>query len=213
MDARIKSGHDENVVIRVDSALLPASKDQDPYPNWIGMGGIVPLLQRSGFTRRAVSGTPQAIIADTVRTVRSYFPRSILHAFGAGSIQTMLALFGLGAQSADSIGWRQAAGFDSIYLPGRNQRLLSWERESPRPRPIIDESDKLLLAGCGCPSCRPLDRVGQRISNLAAGFEQRSLHNLWVLRAEIEAFVAARSAGREKDFLRGRLSDAWMSVI
>jgi tRNA-guanine family transglycosylase len=184
-----------------------------PRPAWIGIGGLVPLLQRSGFYRTASRETPQTQIAGAVELARAFFPGSILHAFGVGSIQTMLALFALGVQSADSIGWRQAAGFGSIYLPGRNQRLLSWKGESPRPRPIINEADRALLAECSCPECAPIERLQHRVRNLAAGFKQRSLHNLWVLRGEIDALVGARNSFREMEFLSERLSDPWMSVI
>jgi 7-cyano-7-deazaguanine tRNA-ribosyltransferase len=184
-----------------------------PSPIWIGIGGLVPLILRSGMHKTARADTPQMVIAQTIRVVRSYFPNSVLHVFGVGSAQTMLALFGLGAHSADSIGWRQAAGFGSIYLPGRNQRLLSWKSNSPQPRPIINEAELALLARCACPACGPIERIDRRIKYLEAGFEARSIHNLWVLRNEIDALISARSANREKEFLAERLSGAWTSVI
>jgi tRNA-guanine family transglycosylase len=184
-----------------------------PDPAWIAIGGLVPLLQISGFHRVAKDDTPQARIAYSVRTVRSCFPNSILHVFGVGSIQTMLALFGLGAQSADSIGWRQAAGYGSIYLPGTNQRLLSWNSETPQPRPIINQGERTLLAQCNCPACRPIKRLQHRIRRLSSGFGPRSLHNLWVLQSEIDSLIEARLAGKEMEFLAPRLSAAWMRAI
>lgn len=125
----------------------------------------------------------------------------------------MLALFSLGAQSADSIGWRQAAGFGSIYLPGRNQRLLSWKWESARPRPLIDATDRILLAECNCPVCRPIELLRYRIRRLNGSFTQRSLHNLWVLRREIDSLIAAQEGHREMEFLSPRLSAPWLAAI
>jgi tRNA-guanine family transglycosylase len=184
-----------------------------PKPVWIGVGGLVPLLHRTGFNRTDSANSPQSVIASTIHIVRSYFPAALLHVFGVGSIQTMLALFGLGAQSADSIGWRQAAGFGSIYIPGKSQRLLSWKMESKRPRPLISEADRYLLAKCECPVCRTIPQLQQRLRRLNTGFEPRSLHNLWVLRNEVIALAASRRENQEVEFLSRRLSDAWMSVV
>jgi tRNA-guanine family transglycosylase len=182
-------------------------------PEWLGIGGLVPLLQRSGSYRIPGRDTPQAKIATTLQIVRAHFPKSILHVFGVGSIQTMLALFSLGAQSADSIGWRQAAGFGSIYLPGQNQRLLSWKSKSVQPRPLIDAADRALLAECNCPVCRPIELLQYRIRRLNGGFTQRSLHNLWVLGREIDSLIAAQKGRREMEFLSTRLSAPWLATI
>jgi len=183
-------------------------------PRWVGLGGLVPLLQRSGNVRRASSSSPHVFIAQALRIVRANFPKACLHVFGAGGPQTLLALFGLGADSADSIGWRQAAGFGSIYLPGRSQRLLSWTKsESPRPRPLIDRSDRRLLLACQCPSCRPLCSLEKRISELDKDFTRRAIHNLWVLRAETNLFRASNSSGAGPEILKTRLSDTWLAVL
>jgi tRNA-guanine family transglycosylase len=182
-------------------------------PEWVGIGGLVPLLHRSGSYRTSTRNTPQAKIAMTLQIVRAHFPTSVLHVFGVGSMQTMLALFSLDAQSADSIGWRQAAGFGSIYLPGRNQRLLSWTSQSARPRPLIDAAEQALLSECNCPACGPVERLERRIGRLNDSFTNRSLHNLWVLRNEIDSLIAAREGHREMEFLSSRLSKPWLAAI
>ena len=119
----------------------------------------------------------------------------------------------LGAQSADSIGWRQAAGFGSIYLPGGNQRLLSWKSKSPQPRPLINASDRALLAECNCPVCRPIELLQYRVRRLNGNFTQRSLHNLWVLRREIDSLIVAQEGHRDIEFLSPRLSAPWLAAI
>lgn len=205
----VVQGRTEKEIIKSCEGIL----HRFPNPTWIAIGGLVPLLRTSGFHRIARASTPQARIARLIRTVRSYFPNSILHVFGVGSIQTMLALFSIGAQSADSIGWRQAAGFGSIYLPGTNQRLLSWDSEGQRPRPIISTDERELLARCNCPVCRPIKRLQHRIRRLSSGFEPRSLHNLWVLQNEIDSLIEARRVRKELEFLARRLSPSWMDVI
>jgi hypothetical protein len=104
----------------IDLSLKLIDKAQ-PQPKWIGLGGVVPLLQR-----RQVSEipNPEAFIIQAMANIQQAFPRSIIHVFGAGGMRTFPAMYALGAHSADSIGWRRAAGFGSIFLPLKSQRVV-----------------------------------------------------------------------------------------
>jgi tRNA-guanine family transglycosylase len=186
------------------AALCPAS----PI---IGIGGLVPTLQKCGAIRRADSNFPQRTVADAVRCVRNYFPKSKIHLFGVGSLHTVLAVIAIGAHSVDSIGWRQAAGFGSVFIPGRHRRLLTNRVRDKPCRPYANRDDIELLECCGCPECRQTD--GNNISLLANHFKPRAAHNIWVLYSEIAAYLTARRAGTGMKFLSARLSDAWLQTL
>ncbi len=54
-----------------------------PTPEWIGIGGVVPLLQRRKLLVDWES-SPGAFIAMSLRATRLRFPQSKIHVFGAG---------------------------------------------------------------------------------------------------------------------------------
>lgn len=183
-----------------------------PSPGLVGIGGLVPTLQRCGSSSRSKNG-PQRRIADSIACVRSHFPKADLHLFGVGSLHTVLGVIALGVNSVDSIGWRQAAGFGSVYIPGRHRRLLT-HRARERPcRPFANEEDLELLASCKCPECR-VRTVGEAWGSerLAAHFKPRAIHNIWVLYGEIAAYLLAKQEDRGTAFLEARLSDAWLAA-
>jgi hypothetical protein len=119
----------------------------------------------------------------------------------------------MGAHSSDSQGWRHAAGFGSIYLPGKGQRILEWNRPHKRPRPIIDDEDRNLLAACSCPACQDHDDLEGRIRRLKGGFEPRSVHNAWVLYHEVAALRVAVRENRMQSFLASRLPLRWLEIV
>jgi tRNA-guanine family transglycosylase len=181
-------------------------------PSMIGIGGLVPVLQRSGAARAARNG-PQNDIASAVRFVTTFFPKSAVHVFGVGSLHTVLAVVAVGARSVDSIGWRQAAGFGSVYIPGRHRRLLT-QRERPNPcRPFANDEELEILRQCACPPCRQSAQSTGNIHGLAQHFKPRAAHNIWVLYSEVAAYLIERQAGRGRQFLASRLSEAWMRAI
>ena len=139
-----------------------------PSPGLVGIGGLVPTLQKSGSIRNAENNIPHKWISDVVRCVRSHFPCSPLHLFGVGSLHTVLAVFALGVQSVDSIGWRQAAGFGSVYIPGRHRRLLTNRRRVRLCRPFASCEDLEILAACICPECRGSEQRGSNIERLGS---------------------------------------------
>jgi tRNA-guanine family transglycosylase len=185
-----------------------------PRPRWIGVGGLVPFLKKLGRKGLAPSERRRnEHFSAVIWTVRKAFPHSLVHMLGVGAPRSCLAAFAMGAQSADSQGWRHAAGFGSIYLPGKAQRILQWERPTKRPRPIIDEEDRTLLAACACPACQKRDKLEDRIRLLGSSFEPRSVHNAWVLNQEITAFRSALRNNRVASFLSSRLPPSWAEVI
>ena len=146
-----------------------------PSPSIIGIGGLVPTLQKCGSIRKSGPHTPQKRIANSVRCVQAHFPRSRIHLFGVGSLHTVLGVIALGARSVNSIGWRQAAGFGSVYIPGRHRRLLTL-RERERPcRPFASDDDLELLTQCRCPACRGVKKSTTRIARLAHHYKPRAV--------------------------------------
>jgi queuine/archaeosine tRNA-ribosyltransferase len=182
-------------------------------PSLIGLGGLVPTLQKCGAVRRAGENSPHRIVAEAVRCVQSFFPRSDIHLFGVGSLHTVLAAIAIGAHSVDSIGWRQAAGFGSVFIPGRHRRLLTHRQRETPCRPYANQEDIDLLAACACPECRHTGCTGANISLLTNHFKPRAAHNIWVLYSEAAAYLTAHRAGRGAEFLAARLSDAWLTVL
>jgi tRNA-guanine family transglycosylase len=183
-------------------------------PRWVGIGGLVPFLQQLG--RKGLVASERLRhehFATVIRTVTNAFPQSLVHIFGAGAPRSCLAAFAMGAHSADSQGWRQAAGFGSVYLPGKGQRILEWNRPYKRPRPIIDEEDRNLLAACSCPVCRDEDDLEGRIRRLKSSFEPRSVHNAWVLHQEVAAMRLALQKNRVQSFLTSRLPQTWLEIV
>jgi queuine/archaeosine tRNA-ribosyltransferase len=183
-------------------------------PSVIGIGGLVPTLQRCGSVKRTSPDAPHGEIANAIRCVRGYFPKSKVHLFGVGSLHTVLGVVALGVKSVDSIGWRQAAGFGSVYIPGRHRRLLTQrEREAPC-RPFASDQELEILAGCHCPACREARDSGKCNSEvLAAHFLPRAVHNIWVLYSEIAGYLDACHAGQGAPYLQARLSEAWLGPL
>jgi queuine/archaeosine tRNA-ribosyltransferase len=160
--------------------------------SWIGLGGVVPLLQH-----RAVSGEisrigPEAFIAKSLSIIRGIFPRAKVHVFGAGGTRTFAAVVALGAQSADSIGWRQAAGYGSIFLPLKSQCVINWDRKSKPPRRFIDKDDLAQLELCRCPICAGSASVSSRLKHLQVNFYNRSIHNAWVVTHQMDYWPRTR---------------------
>jgi hypothetical protein len=54
-----------------------------PNPTWIGLGGIVPLLQHRLISDEIARQSPEVFIAFSLAKIRKAFPSSKIHAFGA----------------------------------------------------------------------------------------------------------------------------------
>ncbi|MCK1491291.1 hypothetical protein IVB14_12910 [Bradyrhizobium sp. 180] len=180
-----------------------------PAPAWIGVGGVVPLLQR----RKLLAdwgGSPESFIAMCLRTVRRQFRQSRIHVFGAGGTRTFPAMVALGANSADSIGWRQAAGFGSVFLPLKSQRIVLPGAASRGVRKVLGREDVIDVMRCECPICTENHTFRGRISLFRKSFHNRSIHNAWVIgnqflhwpqtRAELSSLVREGGLGPQWAF-------------
>lgn len=163
-------------------------------PEWVGLGGIVPLLQQRYVSREVSKLGAEVFIGLALGMIRNGFPRAKIHAFGAGGTRTFPAVFALGADSGDSIGWRQAAGFGSIFLPLRSQRTVRWNTERRPPRKMLSDEDAELLRCCGCPVCRRATSYQELVNGFWASFEKRSIHNAWTTANQHKSWPGSRPA-------------------
>lgn len=159
----------------------------DPAPAWVCLGGLVPLLRQCGQMRHRASRARRRL-AETIVLVREAFPASRLHALGVGSPRNIATAFASGADSVDSIGWRRAAGFGTIFLPGGTERFVAHrDRKRPGSRRLLDEADLAALSACECPACTGAGGLEARVGALAASYLPRAAHNAWVLLGETRA--------------------------
>jgi tRNA-guanine family transglycosylase len=181
-------------------------------PSMIALGGMVPFLRgwmsHAHFTYRRMDGSlgsSKTFIADALAICREQFPKSSVHVFGAGSPTTAIALLGLGADSVDSLAWRRAAGYGTIFLAGCAERIVSTQPRIRASRPTLSESDRLALKSCQCPICSPRSRYRDRIAELARSYVSRAVHNIWTLRTEEIALRAAVDTESLGSFLESRI--------
>ena len=181
-------------------------------PRWVGLGGIVPLLQHRLISKEIGRISPETFIALSLEQIRKAFPRAMIHAFGAGGTQTFPAVFAFGADSADSIGWRQAAGFGSIFLPLRSQRIIARNPLKRPPRKVLDELDLMQLALCACPICLENPVMPSRLAKFRSNFRNLSIHNAWTVSRQADYWPRGRS--RMKDLIStGALGSAWARTL
>ncbi len=157
----------------------------DPMPAWVCIGGLVPLLRQCGQLRqRSVEARNR--LQETISFVRRSFPVSRLHVLGAGSPRTIATAFAAGADSVDSVGWRRAAGFGAIFLPGGTERFVAHrDRKRAASRTLLTEVDRATLQRCDCPACaRAGGDLSGRVAALAESYIARAAHNAWVLLGE-----------------------------
>jgi queuine/archaeosine tRNA-ribosyltransferase len=181
-------------------------------PAWIGLGGIVPLLQNRYSTNEISKMGAELFIATALTMMRQAFPQTKIHAFGAGGTRTFPAAVYFGADSGDSIGWRQAAGFGSIFLPLKSQRAVIWDRTKRAPRKLLDTHDLDLLEACRCPVCLPNKIVADRVRTLQDHFYNRSIHNAWTVKNQFRYWPNTKR--KMRDFMgEGRLGQQWANAV
>lgn len=157
-------------------------------PKMVCIGGLVPLLRRAGGAIQNPNTAFKAI-GRSIATIRTWFPRTLIHVLGAGSPQNIRQAIRCGADSTDSIAWRRAAGFGTIYLPGTGERFLQDRgRSRPNSRPTLSATELELLMECKCPACG--DCSNDRVKALSKSYLARAAHNAFVILQE--ATAAAR---------------------
>jgi queuine/archaeosine tRNA-ribosyltransferase len=181
-------------------------------PSIVALGGMVPfmrgLMQRqfSYERRNGMRADGATFVADAISVCRAEFAGSHLHVFGAGSTTTAVALLVLGADSVDSLAWRRAAGFGTIFLAGHAERIISRRDRLLNSRPRIARKNYNLLDGCCCPVCIPYDQARERSRALGNSYIARAVHNVWTLRMEEIAFRDAIVAGTVAEFAASRIT-------
>jgi queuine/archaeosine tRNA-ribosyltransferase len=176
------------------AANCDAIKRLNARPAWICLGGRVPLLRQSGRIGSQAEHARRTL-AETISLARERFPSSNLHVLGAGAPSTVRMSFLCGADSVDSIGWRRAAGFGTIFLPGGTERFVSARaRQRPRSRRFLDDADLEMLAACACPPCSRNKALERRLALLADCYLARAAHNASVLLGEARLITAMRIA-------------------
>jgi tRNA-guanine family transglycosylase len=175
---------------------------------WVGLGGIVPLLQHRRVSSEISKMTPEVFIGQALYLIRERFPKSIIHVFGAGGTRTFPAVYALGADSGDSIGWRQAAGFGSIFLPYQSQRAIKWDLERGPPRKTLSKSDLSQLRLCKCPVCKTKSGLASKLRSFERSFHFRSIHNAWTV-ANQSAFWPKERSDLRLEVAAGKLGQAW----
>jgi 7-cyano-7-deazaguanine tRNA-ribosyltransferase len=182
-------------------------------PPIVALGGMVPFLrgrmsgEHFSYKRgNGLSGTGDTFLADAISICRTEFPSSHVHVFGAGSTTTAVALFSLGADSVDSLAWRRAAGFGTIFLAGLAERTVSSMQRLRESRPRLTGKDRKLLKQCRCPVCLRYPKIEDKMDALGASYVARAIHNVWTLRAEEMAFRRAKAKGRVAVFAVSRIN-------
>jgi queuine/archaeosine tRNA-ribosyltransferase len=188
--------------------ILRASRN----PSWIGLGGIVPLLMNRYTSDEIATLGSETFIGLSITALRRAFPDAKIHAFGAGGTRTFPAAFAFGADSADSIGWRQAAGFGSIFLPMKSQRIVTWSNDTKRPRKLLDDSDLEQIDACSCPICRSKKSTSSRLAAFNKGFHNRAIHNAWTLCNQFRSWPRNRSAMMSL-LANGIFGPRWASAV
>jgi queuine/archaeosine tRNA-ribosyltransferase len=181
-------------------------------PSWVGLGGIVPLLQHRFLSGDVLKIGAEIFIATALLKIKRAFPKAKIHAFGAGGTRTFPAVAHFGADSSDSIGWRQAAGYGSIFLPLKSQRVIVWGKASSPPRKLLNDADRNWLASCVCPACKDRGSIQLRIKTLRQSFEKRSIHNAWTLRTQYE-FWPKTNSDFERLISEGGLGPNWARAL
>jgi queuine/archaeosine tRNA-ribosyltransferase len=155
-----------------------------PSPKWVCVGGLVPLLRRAGHARGA-GEEARARLRGSIGLVRANFRHSKVHVLGVGSPRNVAIAFAAGADSVDSIGWRRAAGFGAIYVPGGSERFVApRDRKRANSRKHLTSADEAMLELCNCPACVRAGDLPHRLDVLGGSYLARAAHNAWVLLAQ-----------------------------
>jgi len=165
-------------------------------PTMICVGGLVPILRHAG-RQSARRDLVFAWMGSIISIVRSHFPSAIIHVLGAGSPQTVKAVIRCGADSTDSLAWRRAAGYGTIFLPETSERFVrARDRKRAGSRPTLKPAEIDMLARCECPACSEWEQVEKREAELANSYLARAAHNAVVILREAKSAVSNRSLWR-----------------
>ena len=210
----------ETVEYSLRNALATMKEFGEGRTAWVGpvQGGLhLDVLKRSaralvdgGFSFLALGSPVQVMenymfadLAKMIIATRKVIPYSVpLHLFGAGHPLTMPLAVALGCDTFDSA---------SYILFARNGRYMT-------PRGVSTLSSMKYLP-CSCPICA--GTTPEELLEMDHGERTRllSLHNLYVLRGEVEACKEAIAEGRlwdlveDKSMAHPRLREAFAELV
>ncbi len=157
-----------------------------PSPAAVGLGSLVPLMKR-GFVRKSLKAEWASVreyLEFSIGCVRSWFPNSMVHIFGLGSLNTVRQAIEAGADSVDSSSWRFKAAHGAILVPGGFDRFVT-----PGPgRAGLSTDDREALSSCKCPVCNGHStrrRMRLLDNSYSSTFTNRGIHNAHVLTEEV----------------------------
>jgi len=162
----------EEVIPIVHPDLSRALVEYEAYrkhdPNYIAIGGLVPLM----LTSKGISkGRKRAI--DLIAEIKKRYNRS-LHVMGLGAPTVTPILKTLACSSTDSAAWRIKAAHGKIMLPNSGERYVSRRGAKFNARALSEEEkhsiEKL--------QCSVLDEYGWE--GLQGSFQIRALFNAWI---------------------------------
>jgi tRNA-guanine family transglycosylase len=156
-----------------------------PKPRMICLGGMVPLLRRSG--QASERERSETWLRKMIGRVKDQFPNTIVHVLGAGSPKNIATAIRCGADSTDSLAWRRAAGFGTIYLHGTGERFVAHrDRQRANSRPLLSKAEQELIEACSCPACAEFTNVGDRLVELQESYLARAAHNAFVILGRLQ---------------------------
>lgn len=157
------------------------------FPNYLGLGGQVPLLKVAEKSSNLVFLTMKV-----VSIFRKEFPQTRIHVFGAGGHRWYMLLRLLGADSADYAGYLFSTGMGEIFLPEIRPKYILKElvlhtkqgkkrKYRRNPERIFSENELDEFYHCRCPVCRENSPIVLELNK-----DYRLLHNLFVVRSEAQ---------------------------
>jgi queuine/archaeosine tRNA-ribosyltransferase len=149
-------------------ALIEYKAYQKHDPNYIAIGGLVPLM----LTSRGISkGRKQAI--DLIAEIKKRHSGS-LHIMGLGAPTVVPILTTLGCSSTDSAAWRIKAAHGKIMLPNSGERYVSSRGAKFNAHPLSEEEKNAIERL----QCSVLEEHGWQ--GLQESFQIRALFNAWI---------------------------------
>lgn len=149
-------------------ALVEYEAYQEHDPNYIAIGGLVPLMLTS---KGILKGRKQAI--DLIAEIKRRHSGS-LHIMGLGAPTVVPILDTLRCSSTDSAAWRIKAAHGKIMLPNCGERYISGKGAKFNAH-ALSEEEKHSIERLKCPV---LEEHGWE--GLQESFQIRALFNAWI---------------------------------
>ena len=113
----------------------------------------------------------------------------------------------IGIDSLDTHSWIRAAAHGKILLSGKGQRFVVKNEKRFKYKQWSKEIN-LETYNCRCPCCKTFG-----IDGLAQSQELRALHNIWVIKSEVELARKRIRKGDYLDFIKQRIKDTYLEKL